>query len=858
MHHQPSIFFRFFLLCLAALRRPYLWAKKKWPQLFIQETPKNLDLNTSRMLRRFNAIHQLFFQRSFDKIRFNESELNYLQSAQRQGPVVFMMRNWGQVEYNFFNHLFLKYKLPLVKYNNMVRMAHWMPWEEYSEIVQTKVDHYFQQKYWPYSNAPFDLHQTLQDQIPILFCLDLPRDTQWFEKTPSTTEDILSALMEIQKTIEKPIQLVPLHFIYDKHPDRVRRSLSDILLGPKEDPGYLRKMALFLRNFKKRAVAKIGEPIELSHFRHVQELSETLQKVFDQESRQVTGPRLRSRRQILSNILNDPKIEEKIKQLAEQENCSSEEGKKRTLKYLKEIASDIRFNLIEWWDLFLTWLFNTLFSGFEIDLQGLEAIKRTAKNAPIILVPCHKSHMDYLLLTYNFYHHDITLPYVCSGINLNFWPLGTLLRRSGAYFIRRSLPPDPFYGFALKSYISELMQSGHFQEFFIEGTRSRSGKLFPPKTGILNMMVESFLEGGGEDLYFVPVSLGYDKILEEGAYLKETQGGKKGKEGFADLLKLPQFLKGRYGKVYIQFADPISLKDYLAKSEGDIREKVQHLARKINISINEVMPLMPHSIVATVMLSHPEKSITLRESEQKSNELFQFAKQQGTPFSSQLEANPIEAIHQALEKFVKEGLVRSHFDFETRFFTIPEEVRTHLDFYKNQGIHPFAKLAIQQFCQSEAVANTLEDLLSREFFFSPIKIKAQDQAPLPWLHFLITPILEAYWLSLHVLEYLRFDKIETKHLIRKIQTMGETLKQRGTVKYSESLSRFTLHNALATFTEMEVLRNHVAEMGKSGANQLSLGPNVEKRQEILLLLEGLLEKPKTHQWIREVTRSAHS
>ncbi|HCU24519.1 MAG TPA: hypothetical protein DF383_05835 [Deltaproteobacteria bacterium] len=855
-----SKMFRISLWFLKPFRKPYLWARKKWPDWFAERLHSGLDLDTSRMLPKFNTFHRLFFSRGFDTIAISADDIQNLTTAGQRGPVVYLMRHWGQVEYNFFNQLFLKRRFPLVAHNNMVRMGHWMPNYRIFPIIFQKLDRFFVTGEWPYNATLFDLKEALQAKKPVLYCLNLPRGLGWVEAGHEAQREIFRELLAAQSDLGPSIQLVPLHFIYDKHPGHAKASLSDILLGNLENPGYLRKMMLFLRNYKKRAVARIGEPLELRKLAApygaetddatAEGIAIEVQRAFEMESRQVTGPKLQNRRRFLAKIMESAEFREQLASIAAAAEVPTAKAEKKTLGYLREIASDINFTLIQLWDYFLSWLFHSLYDGLEIDKAGLARVKKVAKNSALALVPCHKSHIDYLLLSYIFYDNDMTLPHVCAGINLNFWPMGSIFRKSGGYFIRRSLPNDPFYPLALKGYVKTLMREGYFQEFFLEGTRSRSGKLFPPKLGLLGMMVESFLEGGVEDLHFVPVALGYERVLEEGSYLQESKGGKKQREKFTDLFRLPKFLRRRYGKVYLQFAEPISLSQALAPQApsgrtgaAERKKFVAELARSICISINEVSTLMPSALIATALLSFHAHSLSPRETLERANALFAFAKQSDTRLAGNLQKQAPAALEEALQHFIAEGLVREHEDLEGKFLKIREETRHHLDLYKNQGIHAFAPAALAQLCRDKAPSSyeKVIDLLSSEFFFAPQKDAA---SPIPWLSGIALPVIESYWLALSVIARDPFEKWEERKLSQRILEQGEAFKLRGSLEFSESLSRFPIQNALAKFLEMGILKNHLEDMGPSGKKIFSPGPETELRAETLHLLETLLGKAR--------------
>ena len=879
MHHpielpavreHPSPIFWIYLKFLSLFRPLHLWLARKYPDLFSRYLGPAVDLDTSRMLPRFNALHHWFFRRGFEKIGFDDEDLDYLKVAQSRGPLVFLMKNWGQVEYNFFNHLFLKKKLPLVQHNNLIKMGHWMPHRDFKPMLRQKMDHYLREGVWPYNNHIFDLAQALGKDKPVLYCLDLPKGSLWVEKDLGEQEAIVLTLMEAQEKISRPLQLIPLHFIYDKHPGKEKESLTDIFFGDRENPGYFRKVFLFLRNYKKRAVAKIGEPINFQELLgkyprattgdKIRGVLKVVQRTYTEETLQVTGPKLKVRKELIAEVMERRQLEEALRAIAKKTGQPLEELQRRVGQNLKKISSDIRFSLIRIWNYFLSWLFNRFYDGVIVDPEGITEVKRIAKGAPLVLVPSHKSHVDYLIFSYVFYHQDLSLPLVCAGDNLSFWPLGPLLRRSGAYFIRRSFAGDPIYGLTIKNYVGHLLHEGFFQEFFIEGTRSRSGKLFPARTGMLKMMVEAFQEDDEiPDVFFLPASIDYERIIEEGSYLDEVKGAKKEKERISDLLHLPKVLRRRYGKVYIQFATPISLKEEIAangkgiKSNPELLDKfVEDLAHKISHRINDVTTLLPSGLAATALLYPKARSITSRELHSKAELLMEAAQSSHPRVSQSLKNNFHQGIQEATDRLVEGGLIQSHQATKEKFYTVPEDSRLPLDFYKNRAIHTLVDGALAQLCQNkvrgkspadvEAKMQATRELLEREYFFKEDGAAAEAPQVPPWLKEIILPTLESYWLTLKATGELEFRKMEEWLLMRKILEHGRLLLLKDEMKYPEALSRFTIQNALAEFSHMGVLQHHGKELGAKGRRVYSPGPSNQRREEVEELLKTLLER----------------
>src|SRR5262249_45677326 len=221
---------------------------------------------------------------------------------------------------------------------------------------------------------------------------------------------------------------------------------------------------------------------------------------------------------------------------------------KRGRANLREIAADPKPWMFRLGRPILSWVFRRIFDGIEVDREGLAKVRDAARKGPLIIVPSHKSHVDYLVLSYVFLENDLVPPHIAAGANLAFWPLGFFFRRGGAFFLRRTFRGDRLYGAVFRAYVRKLLRERFNIEFFIEGGRSRTGKLLAPKLGLLGMVVEAALDDDGahaRKAQVVPISIGYEKVIEEKSYAKELAGGKKKKEDVKGLLKATRVLGAR-------------------------------------------------------------------------------------------------------------------------------------------------------------------------------------------------------------------------------------------------------------------------------------------------------------------------
>jgi glycerol-3-phosphate O-acyltransferase len=246
-----------------------------------------------------------------------------------------------------------------------------------------------------------------------------------------------------------------------------------------------------------------------------------------------------------------------------------------------------------------------------------------AEGSEIIYVPCHRSHMDYLLMSYVVYHKGYAVPHIAAGINLNMPVIGSFLRRGGAFFLRRSFSGNALYSAVFMKYLGLMMARGHSIEYFIEGGRSRTGRLLQPKAGMLSMTVRSYLREPTRPVVFVPVYFGYERLVEGRTYIGELSGRPKEKESVLGLLKVIPALRSRFGKVYVSYGEPLPLDPMIRKhcpewngqpSGSDDRPAwlvplVRDLSRGIMTRINAAACVTPINLIGLVLLATPRQSM---------------------------------------------------------------------------------------------------------------------------------------------------------------------------------------------------------------------------------------------------------
>ncbi|MCC8367675.1 glycerol-3-phosphate 1-O-acyltransferase PlsB [Xenorhabdus sp. PB61.4] len=335
------------------------------------------------------------------------------------------------------------------------------------------------------------------------------------------------------------------------------------------------------------------------------------------------GPRLPARQDLFRKLLESKAIEKAIADEARSKKISPEKAKQNAINMLEEIAADFSYETVRITDRVLSWTWNRLYQG--INVHNGERIRQLAQDGhELVYVPCHRSHMDYLLLSYVLYHQGLVPPHIAAGINLNFWPAGPIFRRLGAFFIRRTFKGNKLYSTIFREYLGELFSRGYSVEYFVEGGRSRTGRLLDPKTGTLSMTLQAMLRGESRPITIVPIYIGYEHVMEVATYAKELRGATKEKEGFFQMVRGLRKLRN-LGQGYVNFGEPIPLVQYLNQHVPEWRDAidpieaqrptwltptVSKLADNIMVNINNAAAANAINLCSTALLSSRQRALT--------------------------------------------------------------------------------------------------------------------------------------------------------------------------------------------------------------------------------------------------------
>jgi glycerol-3-phosphate O-acyltransferase len=352
-----------------------------------------------------------------------------------------------------------------------------------------------------------------------------------------------------------------------------------------------------------------------------QRLQEQLTTLLQQQREATVGPQITCHGQLAEKVIADESVQRKITGAREGEAGAQ----RRARRYCREIFADCTQLTIEVMLRLLRSFWNRFYSGIEV--YNAERVRETALSHQLVYVPCHRSHVDYLLLSYVIYEQNLAIPYIAAGDNLNIPFIGRILRGGGAFFIRRSFRDNRLYGAIMRAYLLQLVKLGVPLEYFVEGGRSRTGRMLKPRFGMLGMTVEAFIRSQARPLAFVPVYIGYEKLIEGKAYLGELYGGRKKKESTLGALSAIFRLQGHFGKVTASFGEPIILGDLLRLHCADWEQQadqiqyrpewyqacLQQLGAEIMQGIGRACVVNRINSIATVVLATPRQSIEIEE-----------------------------------------------------------------------------------------------------------------------------------------------------------------------------------------------------------------------------------------------------
>lgn len=664
----------------------------------------------------------------FDRIGLDEHWVETVRSYAAQGTVVYILRNLNLIDFLALDHLTKRYRLPQVRFVNDLGLG----------VLNPRMGGGFFSSLFgrPKMTEADALKDALasQDGSAALFLKRPPSALQVATGGASggrglrEGEDLMEALITLQRQSEHPILLVPQVFVWTKRPDTRGTSVIDWVLGPREWPSPTRVVAQFLSNTKSVEM-RSGEPVNLKQF--IQDhhgLSDqqiqnrvvyTLLRRMERERHAITGPAAKPPDRVRADVLRSKRFRDALNKMhpgPEQRRLALKQADEM-LEHMQATPSGAALRALE---VLLDKVFQRIYVGLDVDEEGIARIRQLAKEGSLVLLPSHKSYIDFLVISYVFYKANIPVPLIVAGENLSFFPMGPVARRAGAFFIRRTFRGDRLYAAVVDAYVRRLFRDGFSFEVFLEGQRSRTGKLLAPKFGLLSMLVSAALTRDASKVNFVPISIGYERIVETGSHQHEILGGEKIQEDAAGLLSATEVLRHRYGRISVQFGKPLNLQQIATEVNVPLdgselnpkqsRTLVTHLGNTAIDEIGRCMAVSPGALTALALLSHQRRGIEhpalLLLCERLYDTLHHRIHVRHTPaLASTSGTLRRESIREALQMFADAGMVEVHSSSphasgksaragHDAIYSVVGERRIELDTSKNIIIHFFIERAL--------------------------------------------------------------------------------------------------------------------------------------------------------------------
>jgi glycerol-3-phosphate O-acyltransferase len=462
----------------------------------------------------------------------------------------------------------------------------------------------------------------------------LERSAGWcatrVDRRPPELLNSLVAAACAEPTID--LDIVPVSIFWGRAPHKERSWWRMLLREDIALAGRFRKFLNVIFNGRNTLV-HFGEPLSLRAFidegldepRTVRRVLRTLRGLFREQRTATIGPDLSHRRTLVAQVLATRAVRVAVAQEMKDRNLSRREALLVAKRYADEIAANYSHPFVIFMERILSRLWNRLYDG--VELHHKQVLQVVAPGNELVFVPCHRSHMDYLLLSYIIYVAGFPAPHIAAGINLNMPVIGRFLRKGGAFFIRRTFKGNNLYPVVFMKYLGAMMARGHSLEYFIEGGRSRTGRLLDPKTGMLSMTVRGYLREPVRPVIFVPVYFGYERLVEGETYIDELSGRPKEKESVLGLLRTLPRLRRKFGKVHVSLGEPIALATLLDAHNPSwqgapltdesrpvwFNALIDELARRIMVNINAAAAVNAVNLLAMVLLATPRQAMLERD-----------------------------------------------------------------------------------------------------------------------------------------------------------------------------------------------------------------------------------------------------
>jgi len=839
----------------------YSGPSSRWVNKFLRGS---YDHYTCLLPDKIGSFSNLLLKLFYSGIKVDDQQTEILQQLEENAIVVYVTKFKSVFEYLFYYNRYRQEHLPYPQLGFDYKVFIWQPVSRLLRIFVAKLDFLLRYQSLP---DPYDRGYIKQELINgRCGFLSLVGKKIFYRRFVKADTDPIHYLIEMQKTIDRPIYLIPQLMFFSKTARRENPTLIDILFGPEDKPRKIRRLVTLFKN-SGRVFMEVSEPLNLKRYLEslkAQNQSTEYQSLLlrrdllvqlNAHRQSITGPVRKSREELTESILTTERFQRFMETYAENRDITIHEVRRKADAYLEEIAANYKPAFIKVAAAIVGWITRTMFDGYTTNQEVLNRVKNMSVKGPLVLIPSHKSHIDYLILDYVLYQNNLPVPHIAAGKNLSFWPMGPLFRSGGAFFLRRSFSGAVLYSKVFAEYVHKLLEEGYNVEQFIEGGRSRTGKLLMPKLGLLSILLNALKNGACKDLLIVPIYIGYDRIIEEKSYLHELGGGQKEPENILQVLRARKFLKKRYGKIYIQFHEPISVNQLLLQQGQQLTQmkskEVNAFTRKLGYqtinAINRVTVVTSHGLVASAILNFSKEKFSSNELLSVLATYLKYLATQNAKLADTLVSDQQRAFEKVLESYTQRKFIeplpkdKEKKDSQKKYL-INEGRRLYLEYYKNTCIAFFIPAAYtsmailardsfrfsasdlhagygfwQKFFKYEFAYDV--DIRSEFHVRKSIKAFIDDGMVIPHQTlpdtYDVTPTgfrklkifalflktyFESYWIVLNF--YMRYPQnaVEPKDRLKKITARGNRMYKRKEVERKEALSKVTYQNAIEMFS----------------------------------------------------------
>ncbi len=808
------------------------------------------------MVRRFGPLFHLSgLSLLMRGVRLEEHSAENIRQASRDGTVVYMLHTRSLLDWVALNKMLNSRRLPLARYTHGLRTTMFQPGLRALSIWRSALDRRLRAGPEPDPLESGWLTNAIASGMTT--CMFAVHPSLFPGRRDTGAADPIEALLEAQRRSDKDIQVVPVVVIWRRRPRTARSDVERFVLGAEDEPGPIQKLAI-VASPGNDAIVQAGQPVNVRELlgrlqdepprRQARAARLLMRRYLWRETHTIRGPRIRPYRWVRRNVLSSPEVMEAVRAEAAETGRSTGAVQSQVERMLDKMSARMSFPFVRFADHFCRFLFTRIFNGVDMRPEDAERVREALRSGTPIIVPCHRSHLDYILISWIFWQHDLHIPHVCAGDNLAFWPLGAVLRRVGGFFIKRSFKGERLFPVVFERYMRQLIRDGFPIEFYLEGGRSRTGKLLPARHGVLSMVLDAASNlRKDRDVTFLPMSICYEQIAEAGAYARELSGEDKKAEDISQVVRAGQVLRQRYGKVYLRVGEPLSARELFAQqrtswgelSRDERREALQHTGERLMYRIAERLIVLPTGLLATALLAQSRPVLRSDEVMPRTGRLLDLLKRKGAPICDR-DLRSRDVMSSALSRFVQSRYVQRFEEDGVSKVRVVPDARISLEYYKNTTIHFLAPASLLAACVRAGLRRgvldvpdilvqfqTLIFLLRYELPFNPeSSLEELGQAALDdlvaygaiertaggawqvanaaWLDELAEltrNFVESYHLVLRAMSALRERDATRRDFVKQIQSWGRPRLGADELLRPEALSIVNLKNAWKAFCE---------------------------------------------------------